>query len=827
MIYLVHLDDMQQPITQAMLVDDGEVLRFQMTESRGLAGGPAIVELEIRNPGLVILNQTGNVAVVESATGLLADARTLCRARISKIPEDLGGLTITLRLECAPASWRQLLREAANNSVAGVGIPPYHIPIVPDPGVGTIAVAFGSAAGQKWDSLKGSAIRVQGFFQQDIIRSPLASTLNFQTLSLPNALLTLTVADTPAIRAAIKKAPFAFVAVSGDKDPTHGVYFTVGAVAGFNVSFVGSLDVLVNLGSVALTASGLAVATSGDQTAGALPYYEPLFVGNTDDLSSTTLEGRSAVWHIDPVTHAITLRDTIVGARVVDLADLGDAASERRQVVERPVSRVKLRLVAEFQQTAAARVDVAPLVSLAAAGASGEVRSLSYGAPQPSATGGNLDFGWSGASPKVTLKQSLGVKRPSGRTFRVTYREDVMSWVYSTDAQGVTRKSSSWAAGQPETVEHDEYYQPVVTSITYLSWIKSTSFTQTRRETVDLLLDVDVQPFSLAEDVLDLGTLSLSDVNGIDNIQPYAEGVSYNVGDRVLWRGQAYECLANAVVAFLVPVTRVRNGIPSTTFTTPYWRSLGASTPMGDPTSPTYFEGNRGRGSVAAGFCRMRAAALKRMQALRVTKTFDWRDARDLALTDEVRFLVRDGDATLAVQGHVTELVRRVEGGGVASVDVTIGVCVGTGTAAKTAVVDGAYAQAGYVTPAYTAANRGEYVSADGTGPATFGGAGERDIEYALTATPLLEPVKARQLNNPSYAVLSVQLTNQADDQIALADSMIGRGQSPDTVAQDYPTTLDVAMRQVRAEGNIQRQFTAHGRLLFSAKGVDLQGAQA
>ncbi len=66
----------------------------------------------------------------------------------------------------------------------------------------------------------------------------------------------------------------------------------------------------------------------------------------------------------------------------------------------------------------------------------------------------------------------------------------------------------------------------------------------------------------------------------------------------------------------------------------------------------------------------MRAAALKRMQALRISKTFAWADARDVQLTDEVRFLIRDGDQTLPVQGHVTEIVRKVEGGGVASVDV-------------------------------------------------------------------------------------------------------------------------------------------------------------
>lgn len=246
-----------------------------------------------------------------------------------------------------------------------------------------------------------------------------------------------------------------------------------------NPSFTGSLDVLVNLGSTALTASGLADAAPADLTAVALPYYEPLFTGNQDDLSSTVLEGRSATWHIDPVTHAITLRDTVAGARVVDLGDRGDAASERRHVVERPVSRVKMRVVAEFQQTAAARVDVAPLVSLAAAGYSGEVQSLSYAVPQPSATGGNLDFGWSSGSPKVEMKQTLGLKRPSGRTFKVTYREDVMSWSYHQSSSGATLADSVWTQGPEEVVEHEEYYQPVVAHITYLNWIKSCTFTQT------------------------------------------------------------------------------------------------------------------------------------------------------------------------------------------------------------------------------------------------------------------------------------------------------------------------------------------------------------
>lgn len=826
MIYLVHLTNLQDPIAQKDLVDDGLALKFMMTEDRGLAGGPAIVELEIENPGLSILSRTGNVAVVDTPTGSLADGRILCRARIVEIPDDLGSLTIPLKLECAPAGWRGLLRQAANNSVAGAGIPPYAIPVIPQPGAGTIALAFARSVGTAWDTVKGSAVRVQGLFQDDLLRSPLSSFLNFQTLSIANARLTLTIADSPAARTAARVTPFVLVGVSGDKDPTHAVKYAAGSVMQVRPAPGGLLDVIVNLGTLSLAQAGIAPLVGGDLTRQGLPYYEPLFPGARDDLSAAVLEGRNAFWHIDPVTHAITLQDTIKGGRIVDLADLGDAASERRLTVERPVTRVTMKLVCEFQQTAIARVDVAPIVSLSAAGASGEIRSLSYGIPPASKTGGDLDFGWSSQSPKVTIKQSLGVQRSSGRTFAIQYREDVMSWSYYTDPKdGIERANAVWAEGSPYTIEHAEFYQPVVNSITYLNWIKSCSFTQTRREVVDLVLDVDTQTFATAEDTLDLGPIQLSDVNGLDGVQPYVEGVAYNRGDRVLFRGKAYQCLADRVVAFLVPVTRTRNGVPTTTFETPYWANLGAATPMGNPASPAYFDGTRGRGTIAAVLNRMRAAALKRMQALRVTKTYRWDDARDLRLTDEVSLFIRDGRRAVPVLGHVTQIVRRVEG--VASVDVTVALCVGTGSAFKATDTGGAYAAAGYSATTYTPPNTGQYV-ADPTGAAIFGTAGESDIEYALTASQLFEPVKAAQLTNPSYSVLSVQILHQADEQIGAAGDMIAQGKSPELVTQAYPTTCDVAMRPIRSEGNLERQYSVHGRLLYSPQGIliDSGGAQ-
>lgn len=355
----------------------------------------------------------------------------------------------------------------------------------------------------------------------------------------------------------------------------------------------------------------------------------------------------------------------------------------------------------------------------------------------------------------------------------------------------------------------------------YNSWFFGYNVTQVRREAVDIVLDMDVQPFALGEDTLDLGTIQLMDVNSIDGVDPFQDGVAYNTGDRILLRGRDYQCLADRVIGVFKLTTQVKNGVPSTTVTTPYWQDLGVSTPMGDPRNPSYFSTVRGRKNIEAALMRCRAAGLKRLQAFRVSKVFPWAVGRDLSLRDEVRMLIRDGEAILPVRGKIEELVRRVDGGGVASVEVTITVCLGSGRNDAVAPVTTPYAN-GYATAAYTASVPTSYVSTAVPGFVAAGTSGERDIEYSLSGDSLREPIDFFKLSDPSYACLSAVFNNGLEDQMAKVQSLIGQNRSPQYVTQDYPSTLSITMRPLRTEGNLQRALFCHAALTRVPRGVDM-----
>ncbi len=599
---------------------------------------------------------------------------------------------------------------------------------------------------------------MRSFFQDDITRNPLATNLKYTTLSIANALLTVTVTDTPAMRAAAGRGQSAIVAVSGDKDPRNGVPYAAGAVIGYVASPFGTIDVLINLASTNLVAAGITPARSGDRSAAGLPFYDPLYPGQRDDLSSAVLEGRSAVWHIDPVTHAIALDDIVQGQRTIDLGDLGDAASERRAAVDSPVSHVRMKVVAEYTQIASGYCDIAPFVSGGFDGGSLSTLSLQPSIPAAS-TGGSVNTGWSSSSPNVTITRTQSATFYTGRTFIGTYRDDTMYWRYFTTPSGDTWRSSSGPRGPEYEVRHDEKAKFVVSHHSYNSWVWRYDYSQVRREVVDITLDLDVQPFALGQDILDLGTVSFPPTStpSTDTGRSRTEWRTTGA-NRVLVRGRLYECLADRVVAFYAPVTTVRNGIPSTRFTTPYWRDLGAGTPMGDPRNPSFLRTSRGRRSIEAGLMRMRAAALKRLGALRFAKTFPWDAARDVTLRDRVRFLVRDGETTMPVVGKVEEIRRVVEGGGTAFVELSITSCLGTGASVAATRESEAYVVSGYVSPEYTAAPSEAYPRDGDPRYVTTGGSATDDFEWVLSADALKLPIDAFNLSNPAYSVRSAKV---------------------------------------------------------------------
>lgn len=93
-----------------------------------------------------------------------------------------------------------------------------------------------------------------------------------------------------------------------------------------------------------------------------LPYWDSLFITPdswADD--DTVLEGRSELWHIDPVTHAVTSSDIIVGDSVVEFTE-DDVFYDGVQVnlSSSPVSTVTMQATIPWTQTASGSVTLNP-----------------------------------------------------------------------------------------------------------------------------------------------------------------------------------------------------------------------------------------------------------------------------------------------------------------------------------------------------------------------------------------------------------------------------------------------------------------------------------
>lgn len=828
MLHLVHLTDLQQPLTQAMLEGAPCVLRFSMSEKRGQT---AEAEIEIPNPGIAILQRSSYVAVVETddANGLLAKGRVLCRARVSRVPSDVKATTLVLPLTCAPASHKQDLRAAANAACAGAGIPPWSVKIVPQPDPGIIAVAFSGTAGSvtSWPQMRGSAIKVTSFFQQDLVRTPY-SRFTWQVLNQANALLRLTLPASAraAAIAAAAAGKFAVIGVSGDNDPTRAAFFTYGKLMRVIPAPGGGVDCEVNLADPSVTSSGFAYAP-GDPTRAGLPYYDPLFGGGTDDLSTTALEGRSQAWFVDPVTHAITLDELLTGRRVVDLGGLGDEASTEFSIGASPVKAVKMRVVAEWEQRAVGAVDISPVIATAA-GASGFINTLQDKVKEP-AGDPKLDFrnwgGWTRGKSSYRTSLSQSAPFPTGRTIAVTYQENI-DYIPFKDDKGVIQTKPT-QKNDPFTVVHTEYATVNIRSVRYNAFWATYDYSQPRREVADLVLDVDSQETALGTDTIELPTITLGDLMSVAGVQPYQQNTVYNRGDRMTNFGHVWQCLVDNTIFFYSPVTQKAPGGAGLSYSTTWkpvnWQDLGTLAPLSDMRAPSFFDSKRGVGCLQHALMRMRAAALRRLEMITISRTYPWALARDIDLRDRVRLLYRDGDSVLPYVGKVVAIDRRIDAQ--ATVKVTIAVPLGTGRAdTVSASAGGDYASAGTFGQDYTDTTTSKYVAPTVTGGSVGVFSVNGDVEAVSDADPLVVPVDPYRLNDPFYAVQECYVVWQAQAQLNEARARLATGRDPRAVTRDYPTELQVGMRIMLTHPALERQYRIHAALLTSPRGVNLAG---
>lgn len=114
-------------------------------------------------------------------------------------------------------------------------------------------------------------------------------------------------------------------------------------------------DELVVLNFVARPVDYIAQKTALANTMRTLPYYDPVFIAEdrrTDP--DTVLEGRSAVWHINPVTHVVTTSDILQGEDGLIALAATDVIGDGLQLdISRvPITRVQVTATYTWQQRA-------------------------------------------------------------------------------------------------------------------------------------------------------------------------------------------------------------------------------------------------------------------------------------------------------------------------------------------------------------------------------------------------------------------------------------------------------------------------------------------
>lgn len=155
-----------------------------------------------------------------------------------------------------------------------------------------------------------------------------------------------------------------------------------------------------------------------------LPSYDPVFIdADKRDDPDTVLEGYSALWHYDRVTHEVTASDILVGEDGVESFGPGDAFydSVSIQVNAAPINAISVKASVSWTQQATGTIDFGTHFFLSAGG-------LIESWPK---AGTQLQAGWS--VEQSTLKRS-GSLSPVSYELSYTNREkehrdgDLMSW---------------------------------------------------------------------------------------------------------------------------------------------------------------------------------------------------------------------------------------------------------------------------------------------------------------------------------------------------------------------------------------------------------------
>lgn len=536
------------------------------------------------------------------------------------------------------------------------------------------------------------------------------------------------------------------------------------------------------------------------RTLAARPYVDELISGTNITDPAVVLEARSEMFHIDPVTHEISLSDVIDYDRLVDLGPLYVRDSMTPALGLPPLRKASMNFVGEWTQRAHGTVDIAGKVN-EGGGENGRATLTDI-----SSIGEIGDINNSGWRVNRTEQASPGFTWTPRMYFDGRY-QIVNHQVY--------RGKNEYGQDFYDNYTRTRYgvrplqmyrYQASVFEMEY-------DYAQPRREILKVTATADVQDvnaFGYEEEELD--DIGLNSLTEDSTTPPWEEDTEYLVGDKVIYRNKAWVCQQAHTSADRFQGLLDDYAGYNERLLKPFmyrWIETKKDVALRDARAFSFFETDRGREVAEHGLLRVRAFLRRRLRALTVTFRGRWEDLHDISLRDGVRiehYWFPGG----SVRGKVIAYSKVWTGEGRSRyVDVTIGVSVANGVA-------GTVPSGG---TAYSEAFGTGYSWADDEGVGYQVG----DVQYTLSGERVRKPVNPYRLNQGSYACHNVIWTNPISKQLRVASASQELYGNAVAAVAAVPTSYRLVMRSLAAKDVIEREVTVTGATITARKDIDLR----
>lgn len=519
------------------------------------------------------------------------------------------------------------------------------------------------------------------------------------------------------------------------------------------------------------------------------PWFDPLFFGGGNPPPADgeepvkrdpaeVLETRAAHFHIDPVSHAISLSDVIDGTATIALGTSFDQASLDPQPQEPPLLRASVEVSAEWNQEADGTVDIANRVC------GFPIQTMTD--PSSVGTAGAIgnDSGWS-----VESADTESERFDSPEKF----------WTGETQDVPVVRRDAQGNIVERSTVQQRTLAPLDCWKFHLRRMLARYRYSQSRREQVFVTMAARVAPVVGAKEET-LSALSLSSVTEDTETPAWQPDTQYLHGDVVQRDGRYFECRLDHVSPgffSILPSDRqyqfVDLGPGGSVNILVQWVPVqGASkAALADARSASFFDTDRGREAVAHAALRLNALLRRRMRCYNITFRGEWDLLKDVSTKHAVsltHWLYPGG-----VTGKVISYRKAWNAGDSRQcyVEVTIGVCAGTAAADPDYDLPSGYSDA--FEDGYTESWTGS------VGP----------VSFELQADAPVEPVNPYRLGNPDYAVVYSRWDNLYPEQIAAARAAEAQGRLAVDAVNDLPTSYEVRMRDISSTRLLLRRMVA------------------